>query len=169
MICCGRVAAGAGASGLPMRGTAAHRLSRVREVFAGCDPNARGEAYERRKAEIRKLTSAAAIHERQRWARETFWKIAGGMPDRTPLKRRTTGAFERERYRVEKLVYESRPDEWISANLYIPKNGTAPFPGVLFHMGHSGNGKAGGYLPALLPGAGATRICGAGVRSDGPG
>ena len=24
----------------------------------------------------------------------------------------------------------------------MPKNGYAPFPGVLFHMGHSSNGKA---------------------------
>ena len=101
------------------------------------------EAYERRNAEIRKLTNAAAIHARQKWVRETFWKITGGEPERTPLNIRTTGSFERERYRGENLVYESRPGEWIPANLYIPKNGTAPFPGVLFQMGHTPNGKAG--------------------------
>ena len=115
--------------------------------YAKCFPDAIralvAEAYNRRSAQIRKLTTAAAIHERQRWARETFWKISGGMPERTPLNTRTTGAFERENYRVEKLVYQSRPDEWISANLYIPKNGKAPFPGVLFQMGHTDNGKAG--------------------------
>jgi cephalosporin-C deacetylase-like acetyl esterase len=114
--------------------------------YAKCLPDAirmlAADAYQRRNAEIRKLTTAAAIHARQKWARETFWKIAGAMPDRTPLNVRTTGAFERERYRVEKLLYETRPEEWIGANLYIPKNGTAPFPGVLFHMGHSANGKA---------------------------
>lgn len=136
------VTAGAGASCLPMR---AQQPIGYRE-YAKCLPDAirmlAAEAYERRKAEIRKLTTTAAIHARQKWARETFWKIAGGMSDRTPLNVRTTGAFERERYRVEKLVYESRPDQWISANLYIPKSGTAPFPGVLFHMGHSANGKA---------------------------
>ena len=114
--------------------------------YAKCLPDAirmlAADAYQRRNAEIRKLTTAAAIHARQKWARETFWKIAGAMPDRTPLNVRTTGAFERERYRVEKLLYETRPEEWIGADLYIPKNGTAPFPGVLFHMGHSANGKA---------------------------
>ena len=114
--------------------------------YAKCLPDAirmlAADAYQRRNAEIRKLTTAAAIHARQKWARETFWKIAGAMPDRTPLHVRTTGAFERERYRVEKLLYETRPEEWIGADLYIPKNGTAPFPGVLFHMGHSANGKA---------------------------
>ena len=100
------------------------------------------EAYARRTREMQKLTTAQAIKQRQKWARETLWKLIGGMPERTPLNIRTTGSFEREKYRVEKLVYESRPGEWISANLYLPKSGTGPFPGVLFQMGHSGNGKA---------------------------
>src|SRR5579863_5469260 len=142
------ITAGTAASGLALRGQpdAKPNIIGYRE-YAKCFPDAirmlAAEAYARRTAQIRKLTSAAAIHERQRWARETFWKIAGGMPSRTPLNTRTTGSFEREKYRVEKLVYQSRPDEWISANLYIPKNGAPPFPGVLFQMGHTNNGKAG--------------------------
>jgi dienelactone hydrolase len=143
----GTIAAGAATPGFALRGQHADQPNTIgyRE-YARCLPDAirtfAAEAYDRRSAQIRKLTSATAIHERQRWARQTFWKITGGMPDRTPLNTRTTGGFERERYRVENLVYESRPNEWISANLYIPKHGAAPFPGVLFHMGHSNNGKA---------------------------
>src|SRR5580704_9238007 len=114
--------------------------------YAKCLPDAirllAADAYERRIAGIRKLTSAVAIRDRQKWARETFWKLSGAAPERTPLNVRTTGSFDREHYHVEKLVYQSRPDEWISANLYIPKSGTAPYPGVLFQMGHSPNGKA---------------------------
>jgi dienelactone hydrolase len=138
----------AAGTGLALRGQHAGKPNIIgyRE-YAKCLPDAirtlAAEAYERRTAEIRKLTNAAAIHERQRWARETFWKIAGALPEHTPLNVRTTGSFEREKYRVEKLVYQGRPNEWISANLYIPKNGSAPFPGVLFHMGHTNNGKAG--------------------------
>jgi dienelactone hydrolase len=99
------------------------------------------EAYARRNREIARLTTAARIRARQAWVRETFWKLVGGEPERTPLNTRTTGAFEREGYRVEKLVYESRPQFFITANLYIPA-GKPPFPGVLFQMGHSPNGKA---------------------------
>ena len=141
------LAAGAGTTAIPVRGQHAAKPNIIgyRE-YARCLPDAirmlAAQAHDRRTAQIRKLTSAVAIRERQRWARETFWKIAGGMPDRTPLNTRTTGGFEREKYRVEKLVYQSRPDEWISANFYIPKTGAAPFPGVLFHMGHASNGKA---------------------------
>ena len=43
---------------------------------------------------------------------------------------------------MEKVVYESRPRLHIPANLYIPTGGKPPYPGVLFQMGHSLNGKA---------------------------
>lgn len=102
------------------------------------------DAYQRRRTAMRKLSTPDAIHARQKWARETFLRIAGGLPDRTPLNLRVTGKFEREAYRVEKLVYESQPGFFVSANLYLPKSGSPPFPGVLFQMGHTPNGKAGG-------------------------
>lgn len=101
------------------------------------------EAYTRRTEQIRKLKTAHDIRARQAWARRTFWHLIGGIPERTPLNLRTTGTFERDRYRVDKLIYESRPGQMIAANLYIPKAGTPPFPGVLFQMGHTLNGKAG--------------------------
>lgn len=93
-------------------------------------------AYRRRNEALQKVTTAAQAGERRRWARETFWKLAGGMPERTPLNPQKTGEFERDGYRVEKVVYESRPRFHIPANLYIPTAGRPPFPGVLFQMGH---------------------------------
>jgi len=99
-------------------------------------------AVEKRDTELAKLTTPAAIEARQKWARETLWKLIGGMPERTPLNARTTGSFERNRYKVEKVVYESRPGLVISANLYLPKNSGGPFPGVLFQSGHYDEGKA---------------------------
>src|SRR5207247_2661032 len=83
-----------------------------------------------------------AIRARQKWIRDTFWKLAGAPPERTPLNARTLGTVEREGYRLEKILYESVPQFHIAANLYIPTTGKPPYPGVLFQMGHSGNGKA---------------------------
>ena len=100
-----------------------------------------GDAYIRRKARLSALDSPAAVREYQVWARSTFIRLAGGLPERTALHLRTTGEFKRERYRVEKLIYESRPGLFVTANLYLPTVGTAPFPGVLFQMGHSTDGK----------------------------
>ena len=103
------------------------------------------KAYQQRNEEIARLITAEAVKTRQRWARETFWKLAGGEPEHTPLHGRTVGSFERDGYRVEKVLYESRPELHVPANLYIPKQGVPPYPAVLFQMGHSRNGKA--YIP----------------------
>ncbi|MGI8958254.1 MAG: alpha/beta hydrolase family protein [Bryobacteraceae bacterium] len=100
------------------------------------------EALERRNSELVKLTSAPAIQARQKWARETLWHLIGGTLERTPLNARVTGGFEREGYRVEKIIYESRPSLFVSANLYVPKRGSGPFPAVLFQSGHYWEGKA---------------------------
>lgn len=114
--------------------------------YARCLPDflrdAAARAYQARNREIATLTSPDAIRRRQRWARETFWKLVGGMPQRTPLNTRVVSSFERPGYRVEKLVYESVPNFHVPANLYIPA-GQPPYPGVLFQMGHTRNGKAG--------------------------
>ncbi len=101
------------------------------------------QAYTKRNAALAAVTTPAAVRDRQRWARETFWKVIGGEPERTPLNVRTLPGFEREHYRVEKLVYESQPNLFVTANLYIPKLHQPPFPGVLVQMGHAANGKAG--------------------------
>ena len=119
---------------------------RYRE-YARCLPNyitqlAR-EAYTRRSVSLARLTTPDEIKQRQAWVRQTFWSLVGGLLERTPLNTRVVGSFERTNYRVEKLVYESKPGFHIPANLYIPKNHKPPFPGVLFQMGHTLNGKAG--------------------------
>ncbi|MBZ5594316.1 MAG: acetylxylan esterase [Acidobacteriia bacterium] len=100
------------------------------------------QAVAKRDAELAKLVALAAIEARQKWVRETLWKLIGGRPERTPLNPRTTGSFERQKYKVDKVVYESQPGLFISANLYIPTSGSGPFPAVLFQSGHYDEGKA---------------------------
>ncbi len=114
--------------------------------YARCLPDYLGDlaaqAYQTRNAELAKLTTAGLVRQRQAWARSTFWKLVGGQPERTPLNARTVGTLTRDGYKLEKIVYESRPELWVPANLYIPTTGKPPYPGVLFQMGHSLNGKA---------------------------
>jgi dienelactone hydrolase len=101
-------------------------------------------AYKLRNTEIARLITPAAIKARQQWVRETFWELVGGMPERTPLNPRSVGSFDRAGYRLEKVVYESQPGFHVAANLYTPTADRPPYPGVLFQMGHSTNGKASG-------------------------
>ncbi len=99
-------------------------------------------AYTKRNSQLGLLTTPTAIRERQQWARQTFWKLIGGEPERTPLNPRTTGHLDRTGYRLEKVIYESRPRVFVSSNLYVPTTGKAPYPAVLFQMGHYYSGKA---------------------------
>jgi len=99
-------------------------------------------AYERRNRRLAGLDSVESIQDCREWVRKTFWELIGGKMEQTPLNSRTTGAFERPGYRVEKVVFESQPGFHVPGNLYIPTEGEPPFPGVLFQMGHALNGKA---------------------------
>ena len=43
------------------------------------------------------------------------------LPPRTPLKARVTGVIKRDGYRIEKIVFESRPNFPVTAHLYVPE------------------------------------------------
>ena len=92
----------------------------------------------RAKAAIRNKTQADA------WLRATREKVRacfGPLPAKTPLNPRVTGVVERGAYRIENVIFESRPEFQVTANLYVPK-GKLPAPGVVGTCGHSENGKA---------------------------
>lgn len=69
-------------------------------------------------------------------------KCFGPWPERTPLNPRITGTVERDAYVIEKVIFESRPQFFVTANLYIPKKLQGKAPGVVGSCGHSSNGKA---------------------------
>src|SRR6185295_20127824 len=62
------------------------------------------------------------------------------MPERTPLNVRIVGTLERDGYRIEKLVFESRPDFPVTAHLYVPSNtpkdGSVKLPVIVNPHGH---------------------------------
>ena len=94
-----------------------------------------------RRRALDRLTTAEAIRRRQAWVGETLWRLAGGMPERSALALRVTGELVRPGYRVEKLVYESRPGLHVTALLYLPTDRRGPCAGVLFQAGHLNGGK----------------------------
>ena len=74
--------------------------------------------------------------------RERIRESFGPEPERTPLNPQITGIVERDGYRIEKLIFESRPGFFVTANLYVPTNVDSKRPGVVGTCGHSLNGKA---------------------------
>ncbi len=103
-----------------------------------------------RREEVRKLETPEAVRERIERVRKDWMAAIGPFPERTALNGETTGVIEANDYRIERVLYESRPGHHVTGNLYVPK-GEGPFPGVLVPCGHSGNGKAAGaYQSACI-------------------
>jgi dienelactone hydrolase len=81
------------------------------------------------------------IAKRRDALRAFFLASLGDLPERTPLNAQVASTLRRDGYRVEKVIFESRPQHHVTANFYVP-DGKPPYPGVLLPCGHSDNGKA---------------------------
>lgn len=118
-------------------------------------------AIDRRKAAFEKLKSQAECRKWQEERREFFRKQLGEWPKRTPLNPQIVGTLSGDGYRVEKILFESRPQFHVTANLYLPTT-PGPWPGVIVPCGHSHDGKAaGGYqrICILLARHGMAAMC----------
>lgn len=58
------------------------------------------------------------------------------MPARTNLKATITNKLDHDLFTVQTLHFQSAPGLYVTANLYIPKNLTAPAPAILYVCGH---------------------------------
>ncbi|MEA3407796.1 MAG: hypothetical protein U9R48_06930 [Chloroflexota bacterium] len=95
-----------------------------------------------RAARLRALSTRSEALAYQERIRAAINAAFSPRPARTPLNARVTGTIERPQYRIEKIVFESRPQFQVTANLYLPHALEAPAPAVLGTCGHSAQGKA---------------------------
>lgn len=88
-----------------------------------------------------KIQTPTQLEARNRFVRNKFQEMIHGYPERNPLNPIVTGVLQREGYRVEKVLFESRPNFWVTGSLYIPTSGSDPFPGIISPCGHSPLGR----------------------------
>ncbi len=87
----------------------------------------------------------ATKQDAENYIRETRARIQqcfAPWPDKTPLNSRVTSVHRRDGYDIENVIFDSRPDFPVTANLYVPKGRQLPLPGVVATCGHSITGKA---------------------------
>ena len=83
----------------------------------------------------------------QQELREKLLAMIGGLPPvKTPLHPQITGRIPMDGFHIEKLVFQSLPDIYVTALVYVPDDGKK-HPGILVPCGHSPVGKA--YYQAL--------------------
>lgn len=100
------------------------------------------KAYEQNAQAYARLQSREEAEQYVAAVRGKIRECFGPDPERTPLNPRVTGVVERDGYRIEKVIFESRPSFPVTANLYLPTTIDLPRPGVVGCCGHSSNGKA---------------------------
>ncbi|MGD9126937.1 MAG: acetylxylan esterase [Planctomycetia bacterium] len=88
------------------------------------------------------LQSLAALQARQAQLQSDFRSLVGYVPEtKTDLNAQVTGTVNvtGQNYKIEKIIYESRPGHHVTANLYLPLSASAenPVPGVLVACGHA--------------------------------
>jgi hypothetical protein len=105
--------------------------------------------------------------------RERIWEAMGVRIDHDlPLNLEITGEIACEGYKIQKICYQSRPDLYVTGNLYVPA-GDGPFPAVINMHGHWAQGRLAARVQQrghLLAKCGYVCLCvdalGAGERSN---
>src|SRR5262249_25595618 len=91
---------------------------------------------------VSSIKTPAEVEAYQSATRRLLQDALGVWPERNPLNAKLAGKLERPAFVVEKIIFESRPRTYVTANVYVPRNSAAPFPAVLASVGHWGAGKA---------------------------
>lgn len=82
-----------------------------------------------------KIHTPIQLAARNQYVREKLRLMMGPLPVKPPLNARIVRTMQRQGYRIENVLFQSRPDYWIPANVYVP-TGTERFPAVVIQRGH---------------------------------
>src|SRR5687767_9768681 len=94
-----------------------------------------------RSARIAAITTVAQAETRKTAVRRKILESIGGLPDYTgPLNASVTGRIDHRDYVIEKVIFESLPRLYVTANVYLPKR-PGRHPGILLPLGHWWQGK----------------------------
>ncbi|MBN2089529.1 acetylxylan esterase [candidate division KSB1 bacterium] len=95
------------------------------------------QLLDNRKVKISELNSVADWKQYQKSVNETLLKIVGPFPAKTPLNAKIISIIRKKGYRVEKIIFESQPQLYVTAALFIPNGIKGKIPAVIYCSGHS--------------------------------
>ena len=104
----------------------------------------RSEEAFKKAAEVRQgIKTKEEFEEYIKDMRAFFIDSLGSIPydKNLPLNAKTTGVIEEDGLKIEKVIFETRPNVYMTGNLYIPEKRKEPCGAVLFQIGHADTGK----------------------------
>jgi Acetyl xylan esterase (AXE1) len=103
-----------------------------------------------RREQISQIQTREQFERRRDEVRRRLVGMMGGLPgERSPLNVQKMGIIDRGDYRIEKIIFESLPKFYVTANLYVPQTGRRSYPAVLQPTGHSLAAKARAFYQNL--------------------
>lgn len=95
-----------------------------------------------REKKVRAITTRAEAERRKEYVRAKVMDSIGGLPEyRGPLRARSMGWIREAEYSIEKVIFESLPGVFVTANVYLPAQTGRRYPAVLAPSGHTQEGK----------------------------
>jgi hypothetical protein len=93
---------------------------------------------DKRDREIAGLKSKEDWINRQKKVKDLLMKVVGPFPEKTPLNAKVTGVVKQDGFRIEKVIYESMPNLYVTACLFIPDGikGKTRKPAIIQVSGH---------------------------------
>jgi hypothetical protein len=99
------------------------------------------EMLARRAQTVAALKTRSDAEERKTFVRRKILELIGGLPKASgPVPVKQFATIEENGFRIENIAYESIPNYWVTANVYVP-DGAGPFPAMVIAPGH-GAGKS---------------------------
>lgn len=127
--------------GLCSMGSCVHAQTKSQDDFLSWMNERAGKYLEQRTQIVQSIHTAAEAEKRKAWVRQQLLRAMGGLPEQaSPLHARVTGQIRTASYTIEKVIYQSLPGFYITANLYRP-NAPGKYPAVLLQAGHTQEGK----------------------------
>src|SRR5436309_6078801 len=99
------------------------------------------QLLQERQRPIDQIHTVAEAESRKQKVREALLELLGGLPDYNgPLNTKFTGQIQDDGYAIEKVLFQSLPNFYVTGDLYRP-NQPGRYPAILFQSGHTQEGK----------------------------
>jgi cephalosporin-C deacetylase-like acetyl esterase len=94
-----------------------------------------------RQRAIDQIHTVADADRRKQEVRAKLLELLGGLPNyHGPLNAKITGQIKADDYTIEKVLFQSLPNFYVTADLYRP-NQPGRYPAILYQSGHTQEGK----------------------------
>lgn len=92
---------------------------------------------QRRDSDIASIESMQQLIAKQSAIQSAISSAIGPFPERTELNAKVQRTVAKEGYRMEHILFESRPGFMVSATLYLPEGVDKAHPAILYCAGHN--------------------------------